>query len=639
MIRSYLFAIFSALASAVSAQPTLHSIATAECKQNASRLTPPTVQAANTSNFIYQRCEWRVDPMVNYIEGKITTHFIPNLPLPNIEFDLSVVLTVDSIVYNGNPLPFSHAFNILSGNFASTLPAGVIDSVSVYYHGVPDTSIRGFHLSTHGTNNAPVMWTLSEPYGAMNWWPCKQNLADKIDSIDILVTAPLWYEVASNGVLTNDVTFAVQRQWTWKHRHPIAAYLVCFAVSDYTVFSHYVPFAGDTVEVLNYIYPEDSAAAQFAIGQDIIPQMQLFDSLFGLYPFTDEKYGHAQCQFGGGMEHQTMTFLGGFWYELLAHELAHHWFGDQVTCATWEDIWLNEGFATYLSGLCYEHYTPTQYWYPWLNGNMSYVTSQPDGSVWVDDTTVASRIFDARLSYSKGAMVLHQLRWVIGDSAWYAGVNAYLTNHAYGFATTTDLQTELETASGQNLQWYFDDWFYGEGFPIYTLNWSQDTNDVVTVTVLQTQSDVTVPFFELPIPLYFKNATQDTLIRVQHNVSGQSFTIPLGFAADSLIFDKYQWIIDDSTAASRVPEVQSPGAFNVFPNPATNEIQFQSPYRGNCEVKIYDMNGKLVLKTMTSTDGSGVGKVDITKLSAGYYTMYVLQEGREFKAPILIAKN
>jgi hypothetical protein len=614
----------------------LQQISHSEMK-HAARSSPPQTLAVNNSDFVYQRCEWRVNPQVNYIEGKITTYFIPDQAISNIQFDLSVVLTVDSIVYHNSTLSFSHAFNILDGQFTAPLPATVIDSVSVYYQGTPDTSIRGFHLDVHGPNNDPVMWTLSEPYGAMNWWPCKQNLADKIDSVDILVTAPLWYEVASNGVLTNDVTFAVQRQWTWKHRYPIAAYLVAFAVSNYTIFTVDVPYAGDTVTVVNYIYPEDSVLAHFAIQQDIVPQMLLFDSLFGLYPFADEKYGHAQCNFGGGMEHQTITFLGGFWYELLAHELAHHWFGDKVTCATWEDIWLNEGFATYLSGLCYEHYTPTIYWRPWLIGKMQHVTMQPDGSVFVDDTTSASRIFDDRLSYAKGAMILHQLRWVIGDSAWYAAVNSYLTDTstAYGFATTADLQTQFETASGQNLQWYFDDWFYGEGFPSYILNWSQDGSNVVTVWLYQYQSDPSVQFFELPLPLYFKNGTTDTLIRVQNNMGVQIFTIPLNFTADSLIFDPQIWIITDSAMVNNVNENTLPVSFSLFPNPSADVLMFQSPYTGICSVKIYDMQGKLVMNTTTSTDGSGHGQVNLATLNYGYYNIVVTQEGREFKAPFL----
>lgn len=616
-------------------QNRLHSIAEAECKQHTSRLAPPTTQALNTSDFIYQRCEWNVDPAVNYIDGKITTYFIPAASIPNVQFDLSVVLTVDSILYHGNTLPFAHAFDVVDVAFPASLPAGVMDSVSVYYHGAPDTTLRGFHLSTHGAN-VPVLWTLSEPYGALNWWPCKQNLADKIDSVDIIVTNPNQYRCASNGLLVKDSVNATHRISTWKHRYPVAAYLVAIAVSNYSVYSHFVYDNNDTVEVVNYIYPEDSAAATFAT-DDVILQMELFDSLFGMYPFAAEKYGHAQCNFGGGMEHQTITFCGGFWYELLAHELAHHWFGDKVTCASWEDIWLNEGFATYLSGLCYEHYTPTQYWYPWLNAEMSYVCSAPDGSVFVDDTTVASRIFDPRLSYAKGAMVLHQLRWVIGDSAWYAAVNAYLndTALAYSFATTSQLQQHFETAANQNLSWYFSDWYYGEGFPTYSLTWYQDTADVVTVTVMQSQSDASVSFFELPLPLYFKNATQDTLIRVQHTVNGQSFTIPLGFAADSLLFDPQIWIITDSAMVSAVPEPVLPVTFTLFPNPSDDMLMFQSPYKGTCAVKIYDMQGKLVLNTTTSTDGSGNGSVSLVTLNYGYYNIVVTQEGREFKVPFL----
>ena len=618
------------------AQELLRSIAESESKIHSCRNAPPEIQAVNNADFVFQRCEWNVDPAINFIEGKITTHFIPASSISTIEFDLSVVLTVDSIVFHGNQLLFSHAFNIVNATFPSALPASLVDSVAVYYHGVPDTSIGGFNLDVHGVANTPVMWTLSEPYGAMNWWPCKQNLADKIDSIDIIVTTYMWYNVASNGLLVRDEDFAVHHAITWKHRYPIAAYLVCFAVSDYVVYSDFVPYNNDTVEVVNYIYPEDLAWAMSAT-PDVIPQMQLFDTLFGVYPFANEKYGHTQCGIGGGMEHQTMTFLGGFWYELFAHELAHHWFGDKVTCATWEDIWLNEGFATYLSGLCYEHYAFMQYWKPWLGAEISYITSLPDGSVFVDDTTVASRIFDPRLSYAKGAMVLHTLRWVIGDSAWYAGVNNYLNDPllAYGFATTDDFKLHLEQSSGQNLSWYFADWYYGEGFPSYTCVWSQDTADVVTVTVTQAQSDPSVPFYELPIPLYFKNGTQDTLLRVNHTVSGQTFTIPLGFAADSLFFDPDLWIISANNVVNNVPESPLPASFEIFPNPVGDQLTLQSPIRGICTVKIYDMLGKLVLASAVTTNSSGIGTLDVSQLNSGNYIIAIEQEGKLFESTFI----
>lgn len=630
MLRIPLIILACVLVPRLYAQTFLNSLAEAESKQQNARMNPPAVLAANTSDFVYQRCEWRVDPSVNFIQGKITTYFIPSLPLPDIQFDLSVALTVDSVTHHGNPLSFSHAINILDANFTSALASNVLDSVSVFYHGAPDTTIDGFHVDVHGANNTPVMWTLSEPYGAMNWWPCKQNLADKIDSIDVIVTCPRQFRCAGNGILAKDSVNANDRIDTWKHRYPIAAYLVCFAVSDYSVFTVEVPYAGDTVDVINYFYPEDSAYAHFAIQQDIVPQMQLLDTLFGLYPFADEKYGHTECNLGGGMEHQTMTFVGGLWFELEVHELAHHWFGDKVTCGSWEDIWLNEGFATYLTGICYEHFAPNLYWYPWLAAKNYEITTQPDGSVWVDDTTSASRIFDPRLSYAKGAMVLHQLRWVIGDSAWFAAVNTYLNTYAYGFANTGNLQTEFETASGQNLQWYFNDWYYGEGYPTYTLNWSQDTGDVATVTIQQTQSDASVPFYELPLPLYFKNGTNDTIVRVNYSTNGEQFIIPLSFTADSLIFDPYIWLITDSAIVNNVPEIQLPASFTVFPNPADNQLIFQTPHRGTCEVSIYDMQGRLVSKISASADGSGRGTVDLSKLTSGCYHIEVLQEGMTF---------
>lgn len=620
----------------MNSQNITSDIAESEFKAHVSAANPPSVQAVNNSDFVYQRCEWRVDPLVNYIDGKITTYFVPNQSISNIQFDLSVALTVDSIVYHSTNLTFTHANEILDGQFASALPGNVIDSVSVYYHGAPDTSVRGFHLSVHGPNNDPVMWTLSEPYGAKNWWPCKQDLNDKIDSVDIIVTAPLWYEVASNGTLTDDVTFAVQRQWTWKHRYPIAAYLVCFAVSNYSIYSDFVVYNGDTVEVINYVYPEDSAMASYAT-PGVIEQMQLFDSLFGLYPFADEKYGHAQCNFGGGMEHTTITFLGGFWYELLAHELAHQWFGDKVTCGSWEDIWINEGFATYLTGLCYERYAPQLYWKPYIKGKIDHTVSAPDGSVFVDDTTNISRIFDARLSYAKGAMVLHQLRWVIGDSAWFAAVYNFIndTSLQFAFARTAQLQWHFEQSSGQNLNWYFSDWYYGEGFPTYQLSWYLTPGDTAVVTINQTQSHPSVNFYELPLPLYFKNATQDTLIRVQYNANGQQFSIPLGFAPTDLIFDPDYWLITDSAIVNNIATTPLPSTFSVYPNPAQDILSFESPFRGACTVKIYDMQGKLVMNQSTSTDGIGKGSVNISALNDGYYNVVVQQEEQEFKTPFL----
>jgi aminopeptidase N len=591
-----LFFFFVFIPVLLSAQSDLHFISQTEQKGiHANRIAPQT-QAASNSDFIYQRCEWNADPAVYFISGKITTYFIPDSSITQMEFDLSDSLQVDSIKYHNAIISFTHNLEILSVNFPSALPSSTVDSVSVFYHGIPpSTGFGSFDTSSHA--GVPVLWTLSEPYGAKDWWPCKQNLYDKIDSVDIIVTSPALYRTASNGILTLDTVIGGSRICYWKHRHPIATYLICFAVSNYSVYTDLVPFNGDTVTVLNYVYPEDLVTAQ-SVTPDVISQMQLYDTLFGEYPFADEKYGHTECNFGGGMEHQTMTFVGGFSYEILSHELAHHWFGDKVTCGSWHDIWLNEGFASYLSGLCYEHFAPALYWMPFKQGRISYITSQPDGSVYCGDTVNIPRIFDDRLSYAKGAMILHTLRWVIGDSAFYAAVRNYLNDpsFAYNFARTSDLQQYLETASGQNLNWYFNDWFYGEGFPSYTINWSQDANHLVTFTVNQAQSHVSVPFFELPLPIEFKNSTNDTIVRVQNNFSGETFTVQLPFTADSLIFDPDYWIISANNTVNAIHHPEIDYTFSLYPNPAGDNITLHAgnAFAGNASYEITDVAGKLI---------------------------------------------
>jgi hypothetical protein len=303
-----------------------------------------------------------------------------------------------------------------------------------------------------------------------------------------------------------------------------------------------------------------------------------------------------------------------------------------VTCASWHDIWLNEGFATYLSGLCYEHYFPNLYWPIFKQQRISYVTSQPDGSVYCPDTLTVSRIFDDRLSYAKGAMILHTLRWVIGDSAWYAAVNNYLSDAtcSYSFATTNDLKSHFEASSGQNLSWYFNDWFTGEGYPSYHISWSQDAmTGQVWFTATQFQSDASVNFFELPLPIEFKDATHDTIIRVQNSFSGENFTVQLPFMADSLIFDPDYWIISANNVVNYVDPIYLEPELNIDPNPASNEIiiTITPGLSGAGILNMYDLRGRVVKSvTLTFTGNYQREQLFIDDLSQGTYIVKVETE-------------
>ena len=596
---------------------------------------------ATTANYDvkWYRCFWNIDPNIDSISGNVTTLFQPvSADIDTLDFDLNQVLVVDSVIYHNNRVTWSHNSDLLTIHFPSALSHLAVDSVTVYYHGVPPEN--GFGSFVQGTHSgAPVIWTLSEPYGARDWWPCKNGLTDKADSLDIFIRTSPSYKAASNGLLVSSAMQGPEIVYHWKHRYPIATYLICLGVTNYAVYNHQVPFGGETLNVANYVYPEDSASAVGPTSQ-VIRMIQVYDSLFGIFPFQREKYGHAQFGWGGGMENQTMTFVTSFDFELLAHELGHQWFGDKVTCGSWSDIWLNEGFATYLSGLCYEFILPS-FWERFRQARIKSIISKPDGSVFCPDTTNIARLFDNRLSYAKGAMILHQLRWIIGDSAFFSGLRNYLDDAglSYGFARTQNLKSHLESSSGQDLTWYFNDWFTGEGFPTYQVNWSQ-TNDTLAFTVNQTQSDPSVSFFEMSIPLKFKNQTRDTLIRFFNSYSGQTFNVMIPFAVDSVIFDPDYQLITGNHAFTDIGEHTMNNNFEVFPNPGSDQINFRytgTPPRGHNRICIYDHSGRKMEEFLMNPGEAGM-TLDAGKYIPGLYLYLVKEEGNQFGGKFMIAR-
>ena len=589
--------------------------------------------AEDNTNVIYQRLELHVDPAYDSISGEVTTIFSPHPGITYLEFDLDDTLTVDSILYHQQAVSYTHSSDIVHINLPATIAAGVHDSVSVYYHGNPVSNGFGsFVQSTHlGT---PIIWTLSEPYGAKDWWPCKQNLYDKIDSLDVFITTPVGYRAAGNGLLVEEIPQGSNVVYHWKHRYPIATYLVCMAVTNYAVYYHYVPFGNDTLPVLNYIYPEDTARLKPQTVQ-IIGMMQLYDSLFGLYPFSKEKYGQVEFGWGGGMEHQTMTFMGDFGFETLAHELAHHWFGDKVTCASWQNIWLNEGFAVYLSGLCYEHIAPA-YWTPFKQSRIGGATAEPFGELYCTDTTDVAQIFDGHLAYAKGAMVLHMLRWKLGDSLFFAGLRSYLSDStiAYSFANTEDLKRHLMTISGADLNSFFNEWVYGKGFPSYQLNWSQDFDKHVTLTIGQTQSDPSVSFFELPVPVKLRGNGGDTTIILNHTNSGQSFAFDLPFVIDTIIFDPDYWLISARNTITRISAYDF--AVKIFPNPVGQVLHMyiQSAKAQQAEIKVFNDIGQVQFNEPYNLQiGENDFNLPVTTFASGVYHAEVrLADGRKINS-------
>lgn len=613
------------------------SLSRMERKAFEGKLRPLLSAATNNYNFIYARCNWKVDPAVNYIKGDITTYFKPETgSFSIIEFDLSSLLKVDSVIYHGASVTFSHFSNhLLKINLPASVPQGVTDSIRVFYQGVPSTSGFGsFNQSKHG--NDPIIWTLSEPYGARDWWPCKQNLSDKIDSIDILVTCPPAFKAASNGLLVSEITSGADKVCHWKSRYPIATYLVAIAITNYTVFTQTLTVPSGTLPIINYVYPENLSSA-INETKGIIEIMQLFDSLLIPYPFSKEKYGHAQFGWGGGMEHQTMSFMFGFDYALMAHECAHQWFGDHVTTGSWQEIWLNEGFATYLEGLTVERYKP-QNWYQWKFVKARGITSLPGGSVLCDDTTTTGRIFDSRLTYDKGAYLLHMLRWKLGDKAFFDGLKNYLTNPqtAQKFGKTSLLKTHLEATSGQNLGAFFNQWYFNQGYPSYDVEW-KNAGNTITVTIEQTTSHQTVNFFEMPVPIRFSNETRDTIIRFEHTFSGQQFTCTIPFAVTWVDFDPELRLLSKDNHVSVLFDLSSDkDLIKVFPNPTEKNLRIRMMIDAERIqlVEVIDGLGKTVMKQLVPGSQNRYD-LDVSSLPDAVYYVNVKTSRNNYRAKFI----
>ncbi|MDQ6756853.1 MAG: T9SS type A sorting domain-containing protein, partial [Bacteroidota bacterium] len=581
--------------------------------------------ASNNFDVKYYRCEWEVDPAVRFIKGKVTVYFVTTADASSISLDLMSALITDSIKQRKSLLTYQHTNNVLQINLATTISSGKLDSVSIFYAGIPPTSGFGsFIQTTH--SGIPVIWTLSEPYGSRDWWPCKNGLDDKADSIDIFVSHPSQYKAASNGLLQSETASGINKITHWKHRYPIATYLVCFAVTNYAVFNNSVQLGNINLPMQTFCYPENLTLFQTNTPL-VLNALQLYNNIFGEYPFIKEKYGHVQFGWGGGQEHQTSTFIITPDEGLMAHELAHQWFGDKVTCASWQEIWLNEGFATHLASMYMEQNYPANT----INNRrteITNITSNPGGSVWVDDTTNVSRIFDGRLSYRKGSHLLYMLRWILGDSIFFKSIRQYHTDAKlqYGFAKTDDLKRNLESVSGKDLTSFFKEWFYGQGYPSYNVQWSQIGNDYVKIKMQQTTSHASVSFFELPVALKFKNATQEKTIVVDNKFNGEIFYKNIGFIADTVLIDPDYWLITKNNTSQKVADnISGQNVVQVFPNPvqSTLSIYIRNYKDALATLSIYNSAGQVLYKKQLFINGSQFIEIPVAYLSSGVYFIHL----------------
>ena len=444
----------------------------------------------------------------------------------------------------------------------------------VAYGGYPVSGADG--ITFRQRSGAAEVYTNCEPWFTCRWRPAKDDLEDKTTA-DFWVTVPQPMVVASNGLLlaTEDVGQNRSR-YHWKTEYPTADYLYCVCATNYGQFETTWDYAGISMPLQFFIYPEDDTAANRAAWLATTDVLTTYSDLFGLYPFVAEKYGMCEWGWGGGMEHQTLTSIIGYfwWTDGIVHELSHQWWGDDVTCATWHDIWLNEGFADYAEALWYEH-APGSSGEPALHSAMSGMRPQHvSESVYCYDISNVDRIFDYDTTYLKGGWVLHMLRHVVGEPVFFEILSAYRAAFTGRAATTADFQAVAETVWGRDLGWFLDEWVYAPGAPAYRYGWHTvvaDGRDYVEVYIRQLQA-APYPIFTMPIDVVTTGGGAPVTNVVWNTAVTQHFVIPVSGPVSTLQFDPKPWIL--STGRSSVAFVEGPPKL-VHMSPAPGAVVAQ----------------------------------------------------------------
>jgi len=576
-------------------------------------------------------------------------------------------MKVDSVIVNGQVHSFTHTNHLIKVPIDPPLPVGSFINAEIYYYGNGQSSAASFYsgISNGTAYNSSVTCTYSEAYWARIWWPCKQILSDKSDSIHISITTDSDCKVGSNGILESIVPLPGNKvRYEWKSNYPIDYYLVSFAVGDYIENITYAPIeeTNDSILIQSLLFENSPYLAMNLVAiEKTKAYLQLYTTLYGDYPFKNEKYGYClDVNPWGAMENQTMTtigyqaldttaaFIGEYYFWFSAHELGHSWFGDNVTCATWQDIWINEGFACYSEYLALQNLESQSRADYWMNDAHEKILSDSGGSVYVPVELIYNedRLADYRLTYKKGAAIIHMIRFEVGDdSLFFLTLRNFQNEFAGSVATGLDFKDVLETTTGQDFTDFFNQWYFGEGYPIYNINWTQ-INDTLKIHSVQTTSTTVTPLFKMSLEFKLHFAGGDTTIKIYQNSNEQLFEIYFPLLVTEISVDPNNWVIDSSTVIPTGIDydefvIESFYLYQNFPNPfnPSTKIKYSIPQEGLVTLKVYNIIGEEVAKLVNDIKQTGHYEVsfDATGLTSGIY-FYRLQAGRfiETKKMVLL---
>lgn len=629
-----------------------HSCADHKSKQGVKKvssinLPPGYVPPENKYDLKFYHLNLNVERNTLFISGNVkSTALVVAASLDSFAFVLHQNHTIDSVYVNGAKRNFVRKDSLVKADAGTPIPQNQLFDAIVYYQGTCPAGGgaaigNGYNIGTSPSWGNQVTWSLSESLCAYQWFPCKQDLRDKIDSSWVYATTDSVNLVGSNGLLKNVVTVGNKKRYEWKSTYPIDYYLISVATAKYKQYNLYAKpmyLNGDSIFIQNFVYDNAINNSTWINGQrlelnKIVQTIELESKLFGMYPFYKEKYGHCMAPLGGGMEHQTMTSLGFFEFELDAHELGHQWWGDNVTCAAWKDIFINEGWASYTEYLC-DQYLPT------ISGTSatskmagvhSSVMSQLGGSSYFTnaDTMNSNVIFDSRLTYDKGSAIIHMIRYEINnDSMFFNAIRSFQNTYKGNTASVIDFKVFIETYTGLNLQQFFNQWYYGEGYPTFNIKWNHIGNSFF-IKSTQTQSvPSSVPLFMTPIDYrVVRGGYPDTIMRLTQSQLVENYTVALTGTVSAVFLDPANWILnkvigpakDAALGATGMEEYMESVAVFVGPNPTSDALNIYLYNHEKALVEVVDVTGKLVLTRNIGTHT----EFDISKFANGIYTVSI----------------
>jgi len=594
-------------------------------------------------NLVHTRLNLNMTNTSAYIQGSCAISFVvqtDHLPVFNIELHRKFI--VDSILYKDKTCVFSNENNLLSVKLPESLSFNTFATVIIYYKGDATTetthswggtkSVRDWRFPFH------VTYTMAEPFYAKDWFPCKQDLNDKIDSLDLFIRVPDSLFATGNGKLIHQQQMDNFITYHWKSNYPTAYYLLAIVVGKYEGFHFYAPVSDqDSVLIQNFYYPHpnflETEKENMLATKQII---SYYSDILGRYPFYKEKYAHVFAPFPGGMEHQTISTMGGLAFGLVAHELAHQWFGNYVTCASWQDIWINEGFASYIEYLAIEKFKPEDK-SNWLSTAFSYAMENPNGSVYIpsNEREVDDRIFSYDLSYKKGAVLLHMIRNQLNnDDLFFSILKGFLNEYAFRSATGNDFKNYLNKESGTDFNTFFDQWYTGFGYPIYTIAW-ESKNDSLIIQCFQNGSSQNTPLFNSKIEIVIESSNHpDTLVEINQTASlmRQAYYLK-GVMVKNIVVDPQNKILK----LAGVQKINSKSsAYLIYPNPATDSLQIECIDESNERLLfIYDLKGQLLIQSPISNK---LNSISFNNLAAGNYIAKIAEGSNVFIHPFIIMK-